>query len=222
MSCGGLRGHAAPHPPRQGEGAIGFNSSATSATSASIVESGRRLRMAAAALAACLAASCALGGIAAGSGGAGEPGLAAAAPASASYHFLALGDYGASFETGRVKKGTPPPEDTCSTSAAACTAHGDKSCGADPEQAALGQQMGAYAEAHGVGHVVLLGDNFYSSGIHSHDVSCRFARTFEDIYNGSALDVRHCLALPLLLLGRPLPLSLPLLDLPQPLSLPPP
>ena len=39
--------------------------------------------------------------------------------------------------------------------------------------------MGKYAREHDVGHVMLLGDNFYGSGIHGDTSNCRFQKTFE-------------------------------------------
>ena len=49
-------------------------------------------------------------------------------------------------------------------------------------------ELKAALTAHGlsttgkkVDHVMLLGDNFYGSGIHGDDTSCRFKKTFEDI-----------------------------------------
>ena len=61
--------------------------------------------------------------------------------------------------------------------------HGVSGCGYNKEQQADGLQMGIYAAKNGVDHVMLLGDNFYGSGIHGTDESCRFKKTFEDIYN---------------------------------------
>jgi hypothetical protein len=66
--------------------------------------------------------------------------LAALSDGGRAYRFLALGDFGASFETPK-DTGAPRAPDACATSAAACAAHGDKSCGYDPEQLALGQQQ---------------------------------------------------------------------------------
>eukprot|EP01047_Picozoa_sp_COSAG01_P006409 COSAG01_NODE_231_length_21019_cov_104.980501_18_plen_321_part_00 len=43
------------------------------------------------------------------------------------------------------------------------------------------------AAANKVGHVMLLGDNFYGSGIHGDDTSCRFKKTFEDVYSAASL-----------------------------------
>ena len=66
--------------------------------------------------------------------------------------------------------------------------HGVSGCGYNKEQQADGLQMGIYAAKNGVDHVMLLGDNFYGSGIHGTDESCRFKKTFEDIYNASSLE----------------------------------
>jgi hypothetical protein len=51
-----------------------------------------------------------------------------------------------------------------------------------------GLQMGLNAAKNKVDHVMLLGDNFYGSGIHGDDTSCRFKKTFEDIYNATSLE----------------------------------
>ena len=61
--------------------------------------------------------------------------------------------------------------------------HGVSGCGYNKEQQLDGVQMGKFAAANDVDHVMLLGDNFYGSGIHSDDSSCRFKKTFEDVYN---------------------------------------
>ena len=47
------------------------------------------------------------------------------------------------------------------------------------QQVLDGAQMGKYAREHDVGHVMLLGDNFYGSGIHGDTSNCRFQKTFE-------------------------------------------
>ena len=36
--------------------------------------------------------------------------------------------------------------------------------------------------------VVMLGDNFYGSGIHGSEFDPRFQKTFENVYNGSYLE----------------------------------
>jgi hypothetical protein len=106
------------------------------------------------------------------------------APASA-YRFMAIGDWGASY--------TPPKSsehDTCTIDPSVnCSTHGVSGCGYNDQQQQDGRQMGINAAKHAVDHVMLLGDNFYGSGIHGDDTSCRFKRTFEDIYS-SARSVR--------------------------------
>ena len=69
-----------------------------------------------------------------------------------------------------------------------CSTHGVSGCGYNAQQQMDGLQMGKFAAANKVDHVMLLGDNFYGSGIHGDDSSCRFKKTFEDIYNASSLD----------------------------------
>ena len=91
-----------------------------------------------------------------------ELALCALAGRSAAYTFMAIGDWGASFEGKGLQR------DTC-TAGSVCQ-----------QQAADAVQMGKYAADHKVGHVMLLGDNFYGSGIHGDDTSCRFKKTFED------------------------------------------
>ena len=108
--------------------------------------------------------------------------LAGATVADA-YRFMAIGDWGASY--------TPPSSrklDTCEIDPEVnCSTHGVSGCGYNEQQQMDGLQMGKFAAANKVDHVMLLGDNFYGSGIHGDDTSCRFKKTFEDIYNASSL-----------------------------------
>lgn len=101
------------------------------------------------------------------------------------YRFMAIGDWGASY--------TPPKtstKDTCEIDPEVnCTTHGVSGCGYNEQQQMDGLQMGIHAAKSKVDHVMLLGDNFYGSGIHGDDTSCRFKKTFEDIYNASSLDI---------------------------------
>ena len=96
---------------------------------------------------------------------------------------MAIGDWGASY--------TPPKlslHDTCAIDPEVnCSTHGVSGCGYNEQQQMDGLQMGKFAAAKKVDHVMLLGDNFYGSGIHGDDTSCRFKKTFEDIYNASSL-----------------------------------
>jgi len=97
---------------------------------------------------------------------------------------MAIGDWGASY--------TPPAKQKADTCALApgvnCSTHGVSGCGYNEQQQQDGLQMGKFAAANKVDHVMLLGDNFYGSGIHGDDTSCRFKKTFEDIYNASSLE----------------------------------
>lgn len=56
-----------------------------------------------------------------------------------------------------------------------------------PQQVADAVQMGRYASTHKVNHVMLLGDNFYESGVHGDCHNCRFQKTFESVYDASSL-----------------------------------
>lgn len=84
--------------------------------------------------------------------------LAGAAHVADAYRFMAIGDWGASF--------TPPAmrrEDTCAIDPRVnCSTHGVSGCGYNEQQQMDGLQMGNYAAANKVDHVMLLGDNFVS------------------------------------------------------------
>jgi hypothetical protein len=112
--------------------------------------------------------------------------LVAFAPADVeAYRFMAIGDWGASY----TPSGGPNVTDTCDiTPGVNCKTHGVSGCGYNEQQQMDGLQMGKFAAANKVDHVMLLGDNFYGSGIHGDDTSCRFKKTFEDIYNASSLE----------------------------------
>ena len=95
-------------------------------------------------------------------------GLAFATLAAAdAYRFMAIGDWGASY--------TPPKsqlKDTCAIDPAVnCSTHGVSGCGYNEQQQMDGLQMGKFAAANKVDHVMLLGDNFVSC--RSIDVSTR-------------------------------------------------
>jgi hypothetical protein len=105
-------------------------------------------------------------------------------PAGA-YRFMAIGDWGASYTPPATRK-----TDTCAIDPAVnCSTHGVSGCGYNKQQQADGAMMGKFAANNKVDHVMLLGDNFYGSGIHGDDTSCRFKKTFEDIYDASSLDI---------------------------------
>ena len=84
-------------------------------------------------------------------------GAAYVAPAEG-YRFMAIGDWGASY--------TPPAKQKADTCALApgvnCSTHGVSGCGYNEQQQQDGLQMGKFAAANKVDHVMLLGDNFVS------------------------------------------------------------
>lgn len=92
--------------------------------------------------------------------------MAASATTTNAYSFMAIGDWGASYDGNNGV---------------------DCSGNLEPQQAADGVAMGRFAADHEIDEVFLLGDNFYGSGIHGSCYNCRFQKTFEDIYNASSL-----------------------------------
>jgi hypothetical protein len=76
--------------------------------------------------------------------------------AADAYRFMAIGDWGASY--------TPPKlrlKDTCAIDPDVnCSTHGVSGCGYNEQQQMDGLQMGKFAAANAVDHVMLLGDNF--------------------------------------------------------------
>merc|ERR1719272_339855 len=94
--------------------------------------------------------------------------LASTAVVASGMRFMAVGDWGASFQ-----------------------GDGGKDCSGSivEQQASDAVAMGHYAAQNAIESVILLGDNFYGSGIHGDCHNCRFQATFEQIYNATSLNV---------------------------------